>query len=151
MSEQLFPVIDVPEFVEDDGLYDNRYHPSVRWDYEKGDFVRDGANKLLEADGREAYMIWCIKAVSTERYTCLAYPEEIGTEMEAAMKEANTEATESAVERTITEALLVNPRTEYVREFDFDTEGDEMRCSFVVKGISYDEFKLSLLLKGGGS
>lgn len=149
MSESLFPVIDVPEFFEDDGLYDNRYHPSVKWDFEKGDFVRDGANKLIDTDGRDAYKIWCVKAVSTERYTCIAYPREIGTEMDSAMKEPVPEAVESAVERTITEALLVNPRTEYVREFEFESVGDEMRCSFVAKGINHDEFKLSVILRGG--
>ena len=149
MSDMLFPVFDPPEPLEDAGLYDNRYHPSVLWDNEKGDFVRDGANRLIYCEGMEAYKTWCLKIATTERYTCAAYDSAIGTEFEKAVKEPTHEAVESAVERTITEALLVNPRTEYVRDFDFYTEGDQMWVTFVVKGIEWDEFTLRVLVRGG--
>lgn len=111
---------------------------------EAGDFVRNGANQLLECDGREAYRVWCVKVVNTERYTCLAYSDSIGTEMESAIKEKSSGAVESAIERTITEALLVNPRTEYVRGFVFTWNGDSVVCSFNVKGIEWEEFPLSV-------
>ena len=150
MSEMLFPVIDPPDPIEDAGLYDNRYHPTVLWDHEKGDFVRDGANKLIQCDGMEGFRTWCMKIATTERYACLAYDAAIGTEITRALKEPTNEAAVSALERTITEALLVNPRTEYVREFEFEIEGDQCWCSFVVKGISWDEeFKVRALLRGG--
>ena len=42
-------------------------------------------------------------------------------------------AVESAIERTISEALLVNPRTEYVRQFEFVWNGDAVSVSFVLK------------------
>ena len=145
----MFPVIDPPEPLEDEGLFDSRYHPSIRWDEKLGDFARDGANKLVLCDGKEAYRTWCMKIVTTERYTCLAYDDSIGTEMEDALKEANISAVESALERTITEALLVNPRTEYVRDFYFEFEGDELWCSFVVKGIDWEEFPVRIQLNGG--
>ena len=38
----------------------------VRWDPAEGDFVRDGANRMVECDGREAYSIWCFKIAQTE-------------------------------------------------------------------------------------
>ena len=132
MSENaLFPVVEVPELIEESERYDEKYKPSVAWDLEKGDFVRTGANQLVACDGREAYRVWCVKNALTERYTCMAYPDSIGTEME------------SAVERTITEALLVNPRTEYVRGFSFTWNGDELHCNFTVKGIDWEEFPLA--------
>ena len=53
-------------------------------------------------------------------------------------------AVESAIERTISEALLVNPRTEYVRQFEFVWNGDAVSVSFVVKGVDIDEFKVSI-------
>lgn len=144
MSENaLFPVVEVPELIEESEQYDEKYKPSVAWDLEKGDFVRTGANQLVESNGREAYRVWCIKNVLTERYTCMAYQDSIGTEMEPALKEKSNGAVESAVERTITEALLVNPRTEYVRGFYFVWNGDELHCSFTVKGIDWEEFPLS--------
>lgn len=153
MADTLFPVVDVPELVDDDGLYDYKYHPSVTWDMEKGDFVLDGSNRLVECSGEEAYKIWCIKAVSTERYECLAYSDEIGAEMESAMQEKDAAAVESAVERTITETLLVNPRTQYVRDFAFEREGSALYCTFVVKGIDYEEFRatIKVVSKEGGA
>ena len=39
---------------------------------------------------------------------------------------------------------MVNPRTEYVRQFEFVWNGDAVRVSFVVKGVDIDEFKVSI-------
>lgn len=136
MAERLFPTAEVPEFLEDSPQYDETYKPSAAWDFEKGDFVRNGANQLVKSTGKEAYKTWCVKMVCTERYRCLAYPDELGVEMDDALKEESNSAVESAVERTISEALLVNPRTEYVRDFVFTWSGDELRCSFTVKELN---------------
>lgn len=145
-EKNLFPVVEIPELIQESERYDEKYRPSVAWDLEAGDFVRNGANQLVESDGREAYRVWCVKVVNTERWACLAYPDSIGTEMEAALKERDHKAVESAVERTITEALLVNPRTEYVREFSFTWNGDELYCSFTVKGVEWESFPLSVTI-----
>lgn len=139
MSEALFLVVDVPDFISENTEYDTQYKRSVKWDPEKGDFVRDGANRMVECDGREAFSIWCFKIAQTERYRCLAYPDTIGTEMERAMDNDDEKTVESMVQRTITDALMVNPRTEYVRDFSFTWNGDNMHCSFKVKGIGWDE------------
>jgi len=142
----LFPTAEVPKFIEESEQYDEKYKPSIAWDMEAGDFVRNGANQLVECNGREAYKVWCYKVVNTERFACLAYPDSIGTEMESAMKEESNEAVESAVERAITEALLVNPRTEFVRGFTFEWDGDELQCGFDVKGIEWEEFPLKVTI-----
>lgn len=139
MSEALFPVFEVPDVIERSSEYDRQYKRSVKWDSEKGDFVRDGAGRMVECDGREAFMIWCFKIAQTERYTCLAYPSAIGVEMEAATADDDEKTVESMVQRTITDALMVNPRTEFVRDFVFSWNGDEMHCSFNVKGMEWDD------------
>lgn len=139
MSEPLFPVVEVPEFISESTEYDTQYKRSVRWNPETGDFVRDGANRMVECDGREAFAIWCFKIAQTERYRCLAYPDVIGTEMERAMDNDDEKTVESMVQRTITDALMVNPRTESVGEFSFTWNGDAMHCSFKVKGIDWEE------------
>lgn len=139
MSEPLFPVVDVPEFIEENSQYDTQYRKSVKWDPVKGDFVRDGANRMVECDGKEAFAIWCFKIAQTERYQCMAYPEVIGTEMERATADNDEKVVESMVQRTITDALMVNPRTEWVRNFLFSWEGDTMDCSFDVKGVDWNE------------
>lgn len=139
MSESLFPVVEVPEFVPEDMGYDTQYRRSAKWDPVTGDFVRDGANRITECDGKEAFAVWCFKIAQTERYRCLAYPDSIGTEMERAMDNDDEKTVESMVQRTISEALMVNPRTEDVWDFAFTWEGDVMHCVFKVSGVGLDE------------
>lgn len=104
-----------------------------------GDFVRDGAGRILTCDGREAWVEWCLKQLMTERYTRLAYSDSIGVEIESAVKNnTDPEAVQLDIERTITEALLVNPATEYVRDFEFTAEGDELHVTFMAKGREWE-------------
>lgn len=144
MSEALFPVVDIPEFIPERTEYDTSYKRSVRWNPDTGDFVRDGANRMVECSGREAFAIWCFKTAQTERYRCLAYPDSIGTEMERAMDNDDEKTVESMVQRTITEALMVNPRTENVWDFVFSWDGDNMHCSFKVKGVGYEAVTITI-------
>ena len=138
-------VVDVPEFLEETTEYDTQYKRTMKWDIEKGDFVRDGANKVQECSGEEGFMIWCYKIAMTERYACLAYPDEIGAEMEDATDDDEADIVESQVERTITEAIEVNPRTEWVGDFEFFWDGDVMHCTFNVKGIEWNQvFQISI-------
>lgn len=139
MSETLFPIMEVPKFTFNKAQYDVQYKRSVKWDFKKGDFARDGANHMVECDGDETFFTWCFKVAQTERFRCLAYPDSIGTEMERAMNDNDEKTVESMVQRTITDALMVNPRTEYVKDFDFTWDGDNMHCTFKVKGIGVDE------------
>lgn len=55
------------------------------------------------------------------------------------MDNDDEETVESMAERTIIDALMVNPRTEYVGDFDFTWDADQMHCTFQVKGIGWDE------------
>ena len=68
-QRQLFPVFDLPEIPDTEEL-EERYSPSAYFDFEKGDFVRDGAGKIKKSEGKDAYIQWCLKVVSTERYRC---------------------------------------------------------------------------------
>lgn len=145
MAETGFPVFEVPDLEEAGTEYDTTYKRSMKWSVEEGDFVRDGAGRIAGCDGKEAYMIWCFKTVQTECGACPAYPAEIGVEMETAMGGSSRKAAESMTQRTITEALMVNPRTEYVRDFSFAWEGDGLHGSFSVKGVDWDDtFRIHL-------
>lgn len=138
-GNNLLPVVDVPETEEEQSVYDMQYKRSIAWDPETGDFVRSETGKVAEADGKSAYATWCHKMIQTERYNCLAYPDEIGAEMERALGQSDIETVESMIRRTVTEALLVNPRTEYVSDFTFIWDGDEMHCTVKVKGVEFDD------------
>lgn len=139
----LFPVFDVPEINPPTQPEQEHYRPSVFFDFETGDFARDGANRMVEASGKEAYEQWCTKIVATERDAFLAYSTNIGVEMEYADAQPDRESAEASVERTIIEALEVNPKTEYVRDFKFSWNGTELTVSFAVKGRDLDEIRLS--------
>ncbi len=143
-EKQLFPVFDVPEIVDASMPQREHYRPSVFFDFASGDFKRDGANRMVEATGKEAYMQWCMKVIATERDAFLAYSTRIGTEMEYAAAQPDHASVEASVERTVTEALMVNPKTEYVRGFEFSWTGTSLYGIFRVKGRDMDEIALSL-------
>ena len=145
MEEEVFPVFEVEEDAADEEEeYDTEYRRSVRWDPAAGDFARDGSGRMVECDGKEAYMTWCYKMVQTERDSHLAYMENIsgsdlGVEMEAVARESDRETVESMIRRTMTEALEVNPRTESVGNFEFSWEGDCVHCRFEVAGAGFPD------------
>ena len=124
-------VVSVPDFKSESSRYDTKYKRTAKWDPVKGDFVRDGANRIVSCTGEEGFMIWCFKVAQTERYSCLAYAKSIGVEMEAALAADNQKVVESMVQRTITDALKVNPRTEYVTNFEFTWDTDSMHSSII--------------------
>lgn len=142
MADNLFPVFDIPE-IDDDDEEDEKYLPSVSFDYEKGDFVLDGSHRMVEAEGREAYMQWCMKVVGTERDTFLAYDDDIGTEFDEISNVPDRESRESEIEETITDALMVHPCTEYVRDFKFEHTADSCLVTFAVKGYDWEEMTLN--------
>lgn len=142
-SNQLYPVFDVPELVTTTAAEEQKYKGSVYFDYSIGDFRRDGAGKMTVAEGREAYAQWCVKVVMTERMAHLSYNSDIGTETREAMAQADVEAVKSAMERTITEALMVNKATEYVRNFEFTHTPAELKVEFTVKGKDWEEIRLA--------
>jgi len=129
----LYPAFDMPELVEQQQTEPApKYGKSWLFDFKKGDFVLDGAGRVVEADGHTAWVQWCVKAVMTERFSCLAYSGDYGVEIDEALKQPTRAAVETEVERTITEALLADPRTYAVRDFSFEWRGEELYVSFTV-------------------
>ena len=129
----LYPVFEMPELMEQQQAQPEPEYPeSYLFDFEKGDFVRDTAGRIVIADGHRAWVQWCVKTVLTERFAYLAYSQNYGTEIETALRQPSRQAVEAELERAITEALLVDPRTEMVRDFRFTWEGDQLQVAFTV-------------------
>lgn len=129
----LYPSFEPPIIVEQEQpQLAPEYPKSYLFDFEKGDFVLDGAGRIVIADGYTAWVQWCIKAVLTERFAYLAYSGNYGVEIDEALKQPTRAAVETEVERTITEALLADPRTYAVRNFLFKWRGNELYVSFTV-------------------
>lgn len=141
-NKTLFPVIDQPVVNNDVSQYERHYKASADFDFEQGDFILDGSGKIKRSSGKEAWIQWCIKSVMTQRLAHLAYSADYGCELEEALSETDHKALISSLERTISEALMVNPRTEYVRDFSFEQENDALKCSFVVKGHEWEEVNI---------
>ena len=148
-SKNLLPTVDVPDFVdeEEDEEYDVDYKPSPMWDLEKGDFVRTAANNVPMNDGYEAYKIWCVKTVSTERYSCLGYSDDHGTETEDITRESDQSTVELSLERSIQEALMVNPRTSSVEEFSFEWGTGRVKVSFIVYSVDGEPFTVDSIIE----
>ena len=132
----LFPVFDVPSTLAEDIENRERYAPAPLWDVERGDFVTDGANRTIYSSGYDAWVLWCTKSILTQRWAHASYGDSIGVETEQALGESDRKAAESALERTVTEALLADPvgRTVQVRDFTFRWEADSLWIECAVFG-----------------
>lgn len=128
----LFPTFDMPDLVEHQTEPAPKYGKSWLFDFEKGDFVVDGAGRVKGADGHTAWAQWCIKAVLTERFAHVIYSSDYGTELDQAKRQPARQAVEAELERVITEALLADPRTQVVRDFSFRWQGDQVFVAFTV-------------------
>ena len=135
----LYPVFDIPEDREDEEDVEQRFLPTPLFDFERGDFVRDGSNRIVMVDGRDAFVLWVLKILSTQEGACLSYLEQ-GVDIEGCMAEENRAAIQNALERSITEALMVNPCTERVYDFSFVWDTDSVRVSFIVKPKAWAAF-----------
>lgn len=143
-GKNLFPVVEVPDFEEAGDEYDSEYKKSVAWDLEKGDFVQSKSHNLVQSEGIEAYRTWCVKTVATERFSALAYDDDIGAEIDDALDAEDEGSAELALERAIEEALMVNPRTEAVEDFEFNWGTSALHVSFTVIAVEYGEVDVEL-------
>ena len=69
----------------------------------------------------------------------------VANKFETASKKTSPEAVKSALIRTLAEAILVHPAAEYVKNFSFEFEGDNLRVTFDVKGRDLPEITLTVV------
>lgn len=143
MANTLYPVFEIPKLQPVSTDAEQTYKPAPLFDFEAGDFVRDGANRVVMADGYEAYRAWVLKVLKTQTGACLSYID-TGIDQEGALAEVSREAVESAFERTITDALLRNVCTERVYDFEFTWEVNVLGISFYVKPKAWAAFDVQM-------
>lgn len=115
------------------------YRPGIAFDYETGDFVRDGKMKVKESSGIDSWKSWIVNCLQTERYAHLAYSTDFGIEKEAVFKASNRAEAESILVRQINEAILADPygRADYVEIHSIDWSiPDSAVVDMTVHGIS---------------
>ncbi len=146
----LYPAFDMPELIEQQQAEPApRYGKSWLFDFAKGDFVVDGAGRVAWADGHRAWVQWCMKTVLTERFAYLIYSWDYGTEIESALRQPSRKVVEAELERAMTEALLVDPRTQVVRDFRFTWEADQLKVAFTVEPVVGDPERLEVVYNAG--
>jgi hypothetical protein len=122
------------------------YPPSPRFDFAAGDFVVDGAGRVVRAEAHHAWVQWCVKAVLVERFAYPVYSPDYGAELLDAGQVDDEGARYAAMAKTITEALLVDPRTGGVSGFAFAPEGDGVTVTFTVTPTVGTPFPVSISL-----
>ena len=141
-EENLFPEGYEDEVIEDyDDIEESEkgYQPGVAFDWQSGDFIRDGRNRLLEATGVESWQQWCMNCLQTQRYKHLAYSSDFGIDVDEVFSAETQGEAESILTRQITEALQADPygRTSYVSSIEYDwTAPDSVQATVTVVGIA---------------
>lgn len=109
---------------------------SWRYDFEAGEFVMSPTRRVAVVDEKEAWVIWCEKAIRTPRYRHLIYSRDYGSELEELLGEGYDHfLQESEIERMVTDTLLADARTESVSQFLFTWEGEACRFSCRITSV----------------
>ncbi len=147
MAENLYPVFDIPAQTGATQAQTQRYHPAPCFDFDAGDFVRDGGGRVVMCDGEQAYRQWCHKMLLTQKGACLAYTA-LGVAGEEAQRESTPAAVRSALERAISEALLAHPGTKRVSDFSYEIQGEVLRIAFIVYPYDMAAFTMDYTVLG---
>lgn len=146
MANQLYPVFDIPNIDPTDAYDDQQVMKAgPLFDFELGDFAVDGQNRVIFVDGRDLYMLWVVKTLQTQLGAYRSYYG-YGIDQEEAQDQPNREAVQSALERTIGEALMRNPQTQQVDSFTFRWEGGNLFSTFIVTPRDWDAFDVNMNL-----
>jgi len=144
MAEKLYPSFDIPiqDSIAVDDESTREFKPAPYFDFDKGDFVTDGMNRVVYADGKEAFKQWIQKMLYTPYLSCLAYMG-CGIELDEAMHCTTRAETESTLSTSITETLMKHPCTERVYDFQFGWRGDQLFMRFTVQPKAWPAFDVS--------
>lgn len=131
---ELFPVFKLPSGVIRRTLARPKpaYLGAPLFDFEKGDFVVDGAGNIVIGDGYQAAYQWGVKASLTDRQAHMIYPPSFGTRLRWALDRPDRGSREAALKVVLTESWLANPQFVEVRDFSFEWgPGSALEVQFV--------------------
>lgn len=145
----LYPVFEMPEQATAVPVVSTpSYGRGPVWDYEAGDFATDGSGRVVFADGHSAWVHWCLKTAQTERFAHPVYSRFHGVELERISQTSSRREAEALITRTITEALLVDPRTDMVRDFSVEWVGDQAHVSFTAVPVVGPAERMEVIIGG---
>lgn len=122
---------------------DAGYKGSYKFDFKKGEFVRNPDGTLARCSRLEAYEQWCNKAMNTPvgfRAYSRLYGHELDTLSDSIYSQ---EAIELEVKRMTTDTLIVHPMTKDVKDFAFTWQNNgELYYDYTV--ITVDEESIDM-------
>ena len=154
MAENLFPEGLTEETVDEESITNAKkgYWPGAAFDYDLGDFPRDGRNRILDATGIASWKIWVTNCLQTERYAHLAYNSDFGIEYDKVFAAESREEAESILTRQITEAIMADPykRAAYIEEIEYTwTAADAVQVDATIVGIDDVPIDITAYITGG--
>ncbi len=132
----LYPSFEPPSMFEEEEGTQAEDVVAPKFNEEKERIEVNGVGQAVIGDEKDAYRFWAIKCCLTERYQYAAYSDDFGVEFGTIIR-ANypRSIAESEIERTIAEALSVDPRTVAVDNFSFEWKGDSVWMTYRVESI----------------
>ena len=87
-----------------------------------GDIQLDGTGNIVISDPDVSWLNWCKKILSTPRYLCDGYSDQMGIDTEAAFNAASRAEAEEILRSEINGALTADPynRTAHVNSIEFN-------------------------------
>ena len=120
------------------------YGSTVRFDFEKHEFVLSPTGRQPVLTGADAWAEWCVKAICTERYSYLIYDHDYGEEIDQLFGQSMPhEVAESEIRRMTRECLLMDKRTASVDNFSFSWIDDGVLFSCQITNALGDSLILS--------
>ena len=117
------------------------YGKSPLFDFTNGEFIRDGAQRIISTSDADTLLIWIRKALTTARGKYLAYTWDFGNDF---LHYIGTSLSEDVLiaeaERLTKEALLGDNRINEVKDFQGDFQGGQLFYSFRIIPIYGDDF-----------
>lgn len=129
------------------------FRDGVLFDYESGDFPRDGRHRLRDSTGLVSWESWARNCIQTERFKHRCYSTDFGLELDKAFRAPSREAAESILTRQINEAMLADPygRTQYVENIVFDWSGpDTVSVTVTLHGLEDATIDVTAYITRGG-
>lgn len=110
-----------------------QYPPDYLFDFERGEFVKDGAGRPVKCDGYTAWAQWITLANLTQRGRFMGVPNWFGVDFDGAMRKPGQGAYQAYIAREHADASRPHRGTGQCQNFQFRSEqGDESHYSFEV-------------------
>lgn len=125
------------------------YHPGYYYDFETGDYKKNGSNDVVLAAGVDSWKQWCIKCLNTQKGSCAAYYE-LGVDYESILQHEERDYVESKLVNAISEALMNDPykRTVGVDNVEFIWGVDSLSANVTVRGIENVTIDITTVIGG---